>query len=244
MVLFAALGGCSPTPPPRPVPPPPPVVVAPPPRPLPPPPAPNPPNSSAPDLVIPPTDGLGRRMTPNVDLSAQQALWQLRIGLNVAALNCRGPDEAILVSNYSRFLTTNRAAIARAERAVIADQARIAGTNGVAQRDTLSTRLYNYFAQPPVVQNFCARATSITAMAAAEPGANILNFATTQLPQLDQPFVDFYAAYAQYQTSYAVWYASYGGQIGAPAPGAVPVAVPVPVPVPSVTVSPPIAAGH
>lgn len=168
-------------------------------------PMPVPPNSSAPNLIIPITDVNGRRLTPNVDLSPEQALWQFRIALNVAALNCRGPDEAILVANYSRFLTTNRAAITRAERWVITDLGRRNGTNGIALRDSLSTRLYNYFAQPPVIRAFCERATTVTALAAVEPTASILPFATIQLAAVDQPFVDFYAAYDRYRADYAIW---------------------------------------
>jgi hypothetical protein len=144
-------------------------------------------------------------MTPNVDLSPEQALWQLRIGLNVAALSCRGPNEAALVNHYTTFLRTNQRAIAAAERWVIADQGRRNGSNGIAQRDALSTRLYNYFAQPPVKDGFCLRATQIMAAAAAEPTASILPFASTQLPILDQPFVEFYANYARYQADLAVW---------------------------------------
>ncbi|MFM6852642.1 MAG: hypothetical protein ACKOUM_00995 [Sphingopyxis sp.] len=172
---------------------------------------PTPPNSAAPNLTIPGTDATGRRMTLNVNLSPEQALWQLRIGLNVAALNCRGPNEAALVANYTRFLNGNRAAISRAERWVIADQGRLNGNSGVAARDNLSTRLYNYFAQPPVLPSFCARATSIMALAAAEPAASILPFATAQLPLLDQPFVDFYTAYDRYRADMAVWRAANPG---------------------------------
>lgn len=202
IMLIAALAGCAKTPPPvvRA-----PVVVARPAPPPPPMPMPTPPNSAAPDLYIPVTDTLGRRMTPNVDLGPEQALWHLRIALNVAALSCRGPDEAILVANYTRFLDTNRAAITRAERWVIADQARLTGTNGVPARDALSTRLYNYFAQPPVKTEFCSRATAIMAFAAAEPTATMMTFATARLPEIDQPFVDFYNAYARYQANYAAW---------------------------------------
>lgn len=191
-------------------PPPPPPVVAPPPRPAPAPtPAPMampvPPNSAAPNIVLPPLDAAGRRMTANVDLSPEQALWQLRIGLNVAALSCRGPNEAALVANYTSFLNANRAAVSRAERWVIADQGRRNGTNGIAARDALSTRLYNYFAQPPVKNAFCERATAIMALAAVEPTANILAFSSAQIVQLDQPFVDFYNAYGRYQTDLALW---------------------------------------
>lgn len=204
IVTIALLAGCTrPTPP---APPAPPSAVIVPPAPAPAPmPMPVPPNQAAPNLIIPITDIAGRRLTPNVDLSPQQALWQLRIGLNVAALNCRGPNDQILINNYSTFLRNNRAAIAAAERWVIRDQGTKTGTNGIAARDSLSTRLYNYFAQPPVQQSFCPIATSIAAMAAVEPTANILNFAPARLAELDQPFVDFYAAYSRYQIDYATW---------------------------------------
>lgn len=203
VALLAMLASCATPPPPLPPAAPPPVIVLPPPPP--PMPQPYPPNQAAPNLIIPLTDINGRRMTPNVDLTPEQALWQLRIGLNVAALNCRGPDEAILVANYSRFLSANRTAIARAERAVISTLAAQTGTNGIAVRDSLSTRLYNYFAQPPVQQQFCPVATSLTALASVEPTATILPFAAQRLPELDQPFVDFYAAYSRFQADYVRW---------------------------------------
>jgi len=219
-VVLLAMAACAPKPPPAPPTPPPPVIILPPPPP-PPMPEPYPPNQAAPNLIIPLTDLNGRRLTPNVDLTPEQALWQFRIGLNVAALNCRGPDDQILIDNYSRFLTANRSAIARAERAVIAELGRQTGTNGIAVRDALSTRLYNYFAQPPVQQSFCPVATQLAALASTEPTATILPFAQARLPELDQPFVDFYNAYARYQADYALWQS-----LQPPAPAVVPAYVP------------------
>lgn len=195
LLVAACAAPPPPAPPPAPPPPPPPPPMV----------MPTPPNSAATNLVIPITDMTGRRMTPNVDLSPEQALWHLRIALNVAALSCRGPNEQVLVNNYSTFLRNHQRAIAAAERWVIADQGRRNGTNGIAARDALSTRLYNYFAQPPVKTAFCTRAESIAALAALEPAANILPFSTVQIVQADQPFVDFYSAYAQYQADYARW---------------------------------------
>ncbi len=144
-------------------------------------------------------------MTPNVDLTPEQALWHFRIGLNLAALNCRGPDDQILIDNYSRFLTNNRRAIAAAERAVIAQLGRQTGTNGIAARDSLSTQLYNYFAQPPVIQQFCPIAFNLAGLAAVEPTATILPFAAVRIGEMDQPFVDFYNAYARYQADLILW---------------------------------------
>ncbi len=216
-------------PPPPPPPPPPPVVVAPPP----PPPRPIPPNSSAPNLLIPQLDAAGRRLTPNVDLSAAQALWQLRIALNVAALNCRGPGYETLIPDYAKFLTNNRRAIAAAERTVIAEQGRANGGNGIAHRDALSTRLYNYFAQPPVLATFCPTSVGVARAAAVEPTANILSFSSLRLTEIDQPFVTFYNDYARYQADLADWISRY-----APQPATAPVATAQPVD-PTRTVTPP-----
>jgi hypothetical protein len=181
---------------------------------------PTPPGSAAVNLVVPTVDALGRRLTPNVDLTPDQALWQLRIGLNVAALSCRGPNETVLVGHYSTFLRANQRTIAAAERAVIAGLGRTSGTNGIALRDALSTRLYNYFAQPPVKTEFCVRATEIMAAAAVEPGPTIRDFAVREIARLDQPFVDFYAAYDRYRADLAVWRAQH------PQPAMTPAAAP------------------
>lgn len=226
---LALLASCATPPPPPPTPPPPVIILPPPPPPMP---EPYPPNQSAPNLIIPLTDLSGRRLTPNIDLSPEQALWQFRIGLNVAALNCRGPDEQILIDNYSRFLTVNRTAIARAERAVIAELGRQTGTNGIAVRDALSTRLYNYFAQPPVQQSFCPVAFNLAGLASVEPTATILPFAQVRLPELDQPFVDFYNAYARYKADYALWRSLQPPPV---LPAYVPPSTVQPVPVPPVT---------
>lgn len=204
VATMTVIAACSSTPPPAPVAPPP-VAVAPAPAPMP---MPVPPNSAAPTMFIPPIDvASGRRMTPNVNLSPEQSLWQFRIAMNVAALNCRGPEEEVLVANYTRFLASHRAAIARAERWVIQDQARQTRTNGISSRDALSTKLFNYFASPPIHEGFCRAATNSMALVVAEPTANILPFSIAHLTLIDQPFVDFYAAFDQYKADYARWQA-------------------------------------
>ena len=43
------------------------------------------------------------------------------------------------------------------------------------------------------------------ALVAQEPAANILPFAIMHLTLVDQPFVDFYAAFDQYKVDYARW---------------------------------------
>ena len=49
---------------------------------------PTPPRYSAPDMVPPDKDDAGKFITPNRDSQGDQALWHVRMGLNVAALGC------------------------------------------------------------------------------------------------------------------------------------------------------------
>src|SRR3990167_9472880 len=92
---IAALAACAtPAPPPPPPPPPPPaqgVVI--PPRPL--------PTVGAVDHMTIPAHGMdGRYLTVNTGISSAQTLWNLRSGLNVAALNCQGIEHAAMDSRY------------------------------------------------------------------------------------------------------------------------------------------------
>src|SRR3546814_20503530 len=73
------------------------------------------------------------------------------------------------------------------------------GTNGIAARDKLSTKLFNYFAQPPAQRSFCSRANEIAQIVSSTPSAQVVEQAPANLAKLDEPFVDFYESYAKYQ---------------------------------------------
>jgi hypothetical protein len=226
MAVFAGgLWGCTAAPPPKPAPPPIAVAAVIVPSPLPPA-LPYAPGSAATTLVLPARDMVsGSWFTPNSNLGAEQSLWHLRIGLNVAALGCRGfLFEQQLIDNYNAFQKLQQPSFVKAERAVIKNLASKTGTNGIAERDKLSTRLYNYFAQPPVKYDFCPVAFDVSTRALAAPTADIFTFAQTNLPQLEAPFQNFYSsfakyqadtanyptAYRQYQADLAQWNAKYG----------------------------------
>src|SRR3546814_7919700 len=83
------------------------------------------------------------------------------------------------------------------------------GTNGIAARDKLSTKLFNYFAQPPAQRSFCSRANEIAQIVSSTPSAQVVEQAPANLAKLDQPFVDFYQSYAKYQAEVAAWDAKY-----------------------------------
>lgn len=154
IVSLILLAGCSA----RPLP----VAVAPPPP--------------APVVEAPPAP------TPaNAGLSAAATLWHLRTGLNVAALACRGPDEAAIVAGYNRWLVAHAPALATARDEAVAE---LGDAGARARWDDEQTRLYNFWAQARGRAAFCRAAAD----ALASDDADLPAFALTWLPALDRPF--------------------------------------------------------
>lgn len=207
VTLIALLAACAPKPTPKPTPPAPTPVPAPapvviPPRPL-------PPGNAAVTQQLPARDATGRFVTINSGITGERAFWQLKTGLNVAAIGCRGPEEATLVAAYNQIIKAHTRTIQAAEKKVIADLAKANRTTGVKERDRLSTQLFNYFAQPPAQRAFCERAVGLAQTVATTASAQLVANAPAQLATLDQPFTDFYEAFARYQRDVADWDARY-----------------------------------
>lgn len=168
-------------------------------------PEPLPPGNAAPTLRLPQRDENGDFLTPNRDLHGERAFWNVRIALNVAAIGCRGAHGTQLVADYNHLLQRHAALVRSSETLVIASLARSTGSNGIAARDKLSTRLFNYFAQPPAQAEFCAAAAQVAAELAQNSTDHAMPRATALLARLDQPFVDFYHAYDRYQVELVAW---------------------------------------
>lgn len=193
LAVLTALAGCTgqkqaAAPAPLPVPLPTPVRIA----------APLPPDGAAAGLTIPAKLADGGYATPNRNVSAAGAVWHLRAAFNVAALSC--PDTA-LAPAYNKLLSTQRQALAAAHHKLTTEH------GGMASFDPAMTRLYNYFAQPPVVARFCAQAGPLLHQAAALPAGAIDGFAATALAAIDRPFGEFFARYDSYRTDLAAWQA-------------------------------------
>lgn len=213
--LLASVAACAPKPvAPPPPPPPPPVAIVIPPRPL-------PPGNAAVTQILPARGMDGRFTTANSNVTGDRAFWQMKIALNVAAIGCRGPEEATLVSAYNNIIKTHGKAIRSTEKNVIAQLGKEMRTNGTAARDKLSTQLFNYFAQPPAQRSFCPRANEIAQLVSSTPSTQVVADAPAHLARLDQPFLDFYEAYAKYQSDVVAWDAKYAPPppiMSAPAP--------------------------
>lgn len=166
---------------------------------------PQPPAHAAANLTLPARLEDGSYATPNRGLSDAATVWHVRSALNVAVLTC-GTDPA-LAASYNGLLSTHRAALATAHKALAAEQG--------GGMDAAMTRLYNYFAQPPVQQDFCPVAIRLLSEANAIPPGQFAGFARVALAQLDAPFAAFYRAYDAYRADLALWRA---GRLPAPAP--------------------------
>lgn len=192
-----AIAGCARKPEPAP-PPPPAPVPAPTPAPMP-----TPPAGAATGLNTPTALPDGSYPTPNRALSSAASVWHLRSALNVAALQCNVSDPTI-VANYNVLIKTQAKSLNAAHKTLSA-QYRTGGGDWMDRFDDSMTRLYNYFAQPPVQKEFCARAVPMIASAAALPAGAFDSFAPTALAQLDEPFIDFYRRYDLYRVELAAW---------------------------------------
>lgn len=139
-------------------------------------------------LNVPPRLPDGSYATPNRDVSAAGAIWHLRAGLNVAALGCRGPDEAALIAGYNRLLADHRKEFADAYRTLAREHGDVAAFDGAM------TRLYNYYALPPALPGLCDTARTLLAELGAVPAGSLAGLAPAALQRLDAPFVALFRA--------------------------------------------------
>ncbi|MBC2663701.1 hypothetical protein H7F50_18450 [Novosphingobium flavum] len=221
-LLVAGCGEKAPPPRPLPPPPPPPVVVVIPPKPT-------PPNQASPDLTVPQTDATGLRVSVNRNITPAQTVWNLRSAYNVAALNCRAPEHAEIVPNYRAFLKAHDKGLAKANRTVDAEFKGKYGAGFIVPRERYMTEVYNHFALPPTMTEFCTAVLAVSRDGLTLKPAELEAFAQRSLPSIEVVFDDFYRRYDAYRTALADWNARYGqpAPTTAPSPGVMlPVTVP------------------
>lgn len=210
---LAVLGACA-TPPPSPPPPPPPPPV----KAVTIPPRPQPPGGATELMAIPPVGADGIRQTVNANISDNQRTWNLRSGLNVAALNCLRPEHVALVGNYRELLKKHSRELSRTNSALGSEYRKRYGSGYRNDQDAYMTRVYNYFALPPALPKFCDAALTVSNDLRAVPVGQLGAFSVTALPRLEAVFENFYRSYEQYRVNLAAWDAAYG----VPAAGASP----------------------
>ena len=195
------------TPPPPPPPPPPPISL---PEPQPAPMRPVPPNGAAPETIIPAVAYDGVRQTVNANLSTAQTTWNLRSGLNVAALNCLDPQFVPILDAYKLFLDRHEKQLAATNRALDREFRERYGADSQTVRDSYMTQVYNYFALPPAQDAFCAAALQLSQNYLLAPPEDLDAFAANALPLLDAAFLKFFTDFETYRVAAAAWDARYG----------------------------------
>lgn len=106
--------------------------------------------------------GIGAAL-PNATPAELRAnlLWNLRAGLNVAALQCQFSPVLMTVPNYNTLLRQHTAELTRAYTALTAYYRRTGGRTWQTQLDQYTTRTYNSFSTMHGVLGFCETAASI-----------------------------------------------------------------------------------
>ncbi|WP_070156583.1 hypothetical protein [Sphingobium phenoxybenzoativorans] len=164
---------------------------------------PRPPMGATAGMTIPAVGKDGQRITPNRELSEAATLWHVRMALNVAALSCLKQDAARV--QYNQLLNAHKTILAKTNKAVDAEYKERLGSKGVDARDRLNTRVYNFFALPPVQERFCDRAIVVGRAANARKSSELSAYAPEAIASLEAPFLEFYDAYAVYQVRLAAW---------------------------------------
>lgn len=123
----------------------------------------------------------------NAGLTPSAALWHLRAGLNVAALACRGADEAMLIARYNRLLSRHKTVLAAAEAEYQASY-RAVGGDWRDRYDDDQTRLYNFFGQAHGREALCAAADATLAALDGGDDAALSASADERLAALDRAF--------------------------------------------------------
>lgn len=77
----------------------------------------------------------------------------------------------------------------------------------------MNTVVYNFFSLPPVTKSFCPVAERVGAKLLAMPSSALLDYAPEALAELEKPFQDFYAAYADYLRRLAEWQSRFGASV-------------------------------
>ncbi len=112
-------------------------------------------------------------------------LWNLRAGLNVAALQCQFSRYLRAVDNYNALLSHHSGELAAAYTALSNYFRRVHGPReGPRRFDDYSTSTYNNFSTLQAQMGFCQTATNITKDALTRPKGELHQLATARMREL------------------------------------------------------------
>ncbi len=119
-------------------------------------------------------------------------LWNLRAGLNVAALQCQFSNFLRAVPNYNAVLAHHNVELATAYTALGNYFKRVHGARGQKLFDDYSTATYNNFSTLEAQYGFCQTATSIAKSALATPKGELYLLAGRRMRELRNSLIPVY----------------------------------------------------
>ena len=152
---------------------------------------------SQPDLrpaAIEPSDPLVGLALPGATPAEHRAnlLWNLRAGLNVAALQCQFSDYLRAVPNYNGLLAHHNVELAAAYTTLNNYFKRVQGAKGQKAFDDYSTITYNNWSTLQAQMIFCQTATNIAKSALATPKGQLYPLAQARMRELRNAQVPAY----------------------------------------------------
>jgi hypothetical protein len=116
-------------------------------------------------------------------------LWNLRAGLNVAALQCQFSTYLRAVPNYNGLLAHHSVELANAYTVLNNYFKRVHGARGQSRFDDYSTATYNNFSTLHAQLGFCQTASAITRSALAAPKGDLHLVAQRRMRELRNSLV-------------------------------------------------------
>jgi hypothetical protein len=116
-------------------------------------------------------------------------LWNLRSGLNVAALQCQFSPYLRTVDNYNAILAHHSRELAAAYQALEGYFRRVHGRTGPRQFDVYSTQTYNNFSTLQAQLGFCQTAAKISKEALTTRKGQLHQLATARMRELRNSLV-------------------------------------------------------
>ena len=123
-------------------------------------------------------------------------LWNLRSGLNVAALQCQFSPYLRTVDNYNGILAHHSRELASAYQALEGYFRRVHGRTGPRQFDDYSTQTYNNFSSLQAQLGFCQTASRIGKEALTVRKGDLNQVATARMRELRSSLQPTFEAFA------------------------------------------------
>jgi hypothetical protein len=147
---------------------------------------------------IEPNDPLVGLPLPGANPAEYRAhlIWNLRAGLNVAALSCQFSPYLRAVANYNALLGHHHRELAGAYTTLEGYFRRTAGRTGPRRFDDYSTQTYNNFSTLQGQRGFCQTAARISKEALATRKGELYQLGQARIRELRNSLRPFYDSYS------------------------------------------------